>query len=218
MITLKARGANVNRIRQHLQNDGGVCFITAFLKINDIATNNALNKELEQDLRRLGYGIIKVIGGYPETQPSGEIVNVVEKSFVVVDNNTKRATNEQAKVQFADEFKKDMLYLCNKYNQNSVLIRYYAGDGKYETGFLDQGGNLSEMSNEITFKGLENAWTSIHNKTFRLKEVDELTPQDKQSSLDFDFTDENRCIFDFKTGNEWRVRNSIKSRIRKAGF
>lgn len=226
MITVKARGANVNRIRQHLQNDGGVCFITAFRNVNDIATNNALNKELEQDLRGLGLGIIKLIGGYPETQPSGEIKKVVEKSFVVVDNNTKRATNEEAKVKFATEFKQNMQYLCSKYNQNSVLIRYYVGNGEYKTGFLDPNGNLSEMSNEITFQGLQDYWSKIHNKTFRVMEVGEAQEKaEKQerekglyASLDFDFSEANNCIFDFDTGNAWRVRHSIQTRIKQAGY
>ena len=220
MITLKARGANVNRIRQHLQNSGGVCFITAFRNVNDIATNNALNKELEQDLRGLGYGIIKITGGYPEKQePSGDIVNVVEKSFVVVDNNTRRITNEENKVKSGEEFKNEMQYLCSKYNQNSVLIRWYVGDGKYKTGFLDAQGNLSPMSNEITFQELKENWSKIHNHLFRLMPEDEAKEKNKlYSSLDFDFSEENRCIFDFHTGNEWRIRYIIKNRIKRAGF
>ena len=206
---VESRGANVNRIYKHLQ-EHCVCFITAFRQIYDIAENNKRNEKLYHDLRALGYGIIKVIGGFPEKQPDGSTKKATEKSFVVVANEVDKAINEKSKVEFSNQFKDDMMGLCKKYEQENILIRYYEGDNKYITGFLYPSGNIEEMSNNITFKDLEDYWTRIHNKVFRIKTLDE----DKKIESSFDFSEEDRCCFDFSTGNEWIVQNIKRKELK----
>jgi hypothetical protein len=108
-----------------------VAIITAFRHENtgiggDQSANFALNQQLLDDLRQMGYGSIPVAGGYKEDvldnegRPTGEKRKVEEDSFVVNGGNMD-----------ATKFREDMLELCRKYNQDAVLVKYSGGNEAY---------------------------------------------------------------------------------------
>lgn len=191
---VNSAGANINRIQQHL-NEDCICFLNAF-KLNRsefnsikdervrkekiLAKNREENKKLFSAIKSLQYGVIKIGGGY--TYDNNQIAS--EESFIVINNNIKKAQTEEDKVKLSQQFKDEMRYLCNKYGQESVLIRYYIGDGNYECGLMDSSGNIvTNLTNNITFKDLESFWSTTHGRKFRVKEAN------------FDFKDENNEIY-----------------------
>lgn len=215
---IDAAGANINRIQQHL-NEDCICFLNAF-KLNrpefdsikderirkekTLAKNREENKKLFSDIKSLQYGVIKIGGGY--TYNNDKIAQ--EESFIVINNNIKKAETEDEKVKLSQQFKDEMRYLCDKYSQESVLIRYYIGNGNYECGLMDSSGSITnKLTNNITFKDLESFWSTTHGRKFRVKEAN------------FDFEYENNEIY--KGGFNSFSKMSLElhhKEIQKKGF
>lgn len=221
-ISLKVSGAHINRVEYHLKHDV-VAFITAFRKGFSANENLRRNEKLRQELNNLGCGYIRVLGCYPELH-DGKKETVKEKSFIVICNEVKQLADEKDKIEESDEFKENILKLGYKYNQDSVLIRYYIGEGQFKTqelgtNVLPPGNPVNkEFTGEITTDYLASYWTRIHNNTFSMVEKDDDNP-DKQASLSFDFAMENASRYnDFKTGGRWRTYSATVSSIRKCNY
>lgn len=86
---------------------------------------NKKNKSLEKDIANLGLGFIRTVGGYKE---SGGL-DVEEMSFLVP-----YAKTNMTETEFVDEF----LKLCDKYDQDSILVKYQEDKHLY---YIDRNGN-----------------------------------------------------------------------------
>lgn len=103
-----------------LSNDPSVniAIITAFRGENDLPTNLSRNVQLSLDIRQAGYGFIPVAGGFVERirdgqgKETGEEQKVEENSFFISSQDP------------PEQFKKTILELVNKYNQEAALVRY----------------------------------------------------------------------------------------------
>lgn len=153
--------AGLNRIIQHITNEP-ICFILASRKTNGHELNKQLTKQLGIDLQKLGYGFIRVTGGYPEKQLDGTTKDVIEQSFIVIDNNKrfKKASN------FAEE----MFELAKEYKQDSILLQ----DDTHKAAWYDsitreQIGNIKD---KLTVTDIEDGFSIIHGKKFSLVEAD----------------------------------------------
>ena len=187
---IESSGANINRIQQHL-NDDCICFMNAFKlewpefknikdervrKEKTLAKNREENKKLFSDIKSLQYGVIKIGGGY--TYNNDKVAK--EESFIIINNNIKRAKTEEEKIKLSQQFKGEMLSLCDKYNQETILIKYLNENGIYECGLMNKSGIIvDKLTNNITFEDLKAYWSTIHGKTFKIKEAS------------FDFENEN---------------------------
>lgn len=150
--------ASLNRIRSHL-NDNEICFISVNRNENTPEENNKLTKQLEIDIKKLGYGFIDIKGAYIETDiNSGEKKQVIEKSFFVINTNFKGTK----------KFSNEMFTLAKKYNQETILLKdslhpaaWYAPDGT----------QISAEKTKLTTKDLESGYSSFKGHTFSLIEA-----------------------------------------------
>ncbi len=102
---------SLSRVLEHSKksNVGG---ITAFRGENTLKKNRELNKELEKQIRKAGFGFTKVRGRYVENKGSENQQNVDEESFII----------------FAEPEQKDALFSFlkkagKKFTQDSVLFK-----------------------------------------------------------------------------------------------
>lgn len=122
--------SSLGKVLQH--SEKGVAIVSACRGEYDENTNKERTKWLENDLRALGFGYIKLIGGYVETDiETGEKRDVVEASFMIPYDS--RITPEN--------WRKKLLTLCKNYDQESILIKmpneddinYIRKDGSIDT-------------------------------------------------------------------------------------
>lgn len=128
----KIIGSAFTRILHHFEDpESSFCIISACRDskpgeddgLHLSTENKKRSKQLEADIRKLGYGYISVVGGYVE-EGNG---TVVEKSYLVPHIT-----------------KKEAIYLCKKYNQDAVLfkdedgVRYLNKNGGVEMRFSNK--------------------------------------------------------------------------------
>ena len=120
--------SNWGRITQHI--DNGCMMISACRGERTEEENKKKTDELSNDLRDLGYGYIRILGGYIENKGTEDEKEVTEESFFVP-----KPKNTEDKKFFDDAIK-----LCKKYGQDSVLISlpdfvdfgYYDKNGDFD--------------------------------------------------------------------------------------
>lgn len=104
-----------NKLSRILQNfENGAAIISASRNENSLEDNAKFTKELEMDLKAKGLGYRPAIGGFIETQESGEQVPVEDEISFLVPYNPNRFSEK--------EFLTTMMELGKKYNQESILI------------------------------------------------------------------------------------------------
>ena len=152
--------SSLNKIRQHAEN--GFFVISAFRNENSEKENLELTDNLKQDLRSYGLGYISLIGGFPETTESGDIIPSKEISLFIPFKNKIKISKE--------EFKNLASYLCKKYNQESVL--YCDSDTKI-VGFLNQNKNVEGDLGKFSLYKMGDYWSQLKvgNKNQRKKYV-----------------------------------------------
>lgn len=156
---MKLTEANISRIVKHL-NDDELCFITAFRKENSRDKNTELNKQLANDLRFLGYGFINITGGFIEDRGEPTEKKVTEQLYLVINNNDPK--------KYTINFAKEMIYLCNKYNQDDILLK----TKDYPAAWYDKKGNReSEIFTKISLKNIQDGFSKIHGTKFSLIET-----------------------------------------------
>jgi hypothetical protein len=203
-----ARGANYNRIQQHL-NDDCICFITAYLPFYDpedkqknMSICKQENEKLEREIaNRLKYSFIKVKGHYTytvhnEETNTDERFPFDEESFMVISNTfreAKKKGNESLMIKEGNEFKEKMIKLRDMFKQESILIRYYKGNGEFTTEIRYSaeakaaGRNDFILSNKMTEQEIKDYWTTHKHTRFILKDGTD-DSQIKLASLEFDCT------------------------------
>jgi hypothetical protein len=152
--------SSLNKIRQHSEN--GFFVISAFRNENTEKINLDLTNNLKQDLKQLSLGFISLIGGFPETTETGNIIPAKEISLFIPYKN---------KIQLSeDEFRNIAVDLCIKYNQESVL---YCDPNTKIIGFLDQSGNIEGNLGKFSLYKLGDYWSELKggNKNQRKKYV-----------------------------------------------
>ncbi len=191
--------ATYNRVQKHLNNDC-ICCISAFSphydetsKRKNLEICKQKNLELANDiLGHLHNTFIKLQGHYTY-KIKNKSVPFDEESYMVICTNFLLAAEEGDEAWMREEaetFKKDMDGLREEYKQDSILLRYYVGDGKFKTELRYSDGRTESLSNNMTEEGLSNLWSTVRHKQFYLPYGDDNT-QVKLASMSFDFTFEN---------------------------
>lgn len=222
------------RIQKHL-NDDCICFITAYSPFYDtkdkqknISICKQENERLETQIKSvLEYSFIKVKGHYTyivhnEETNTDESFPFDEESFMVISNTFIDAVeegNESLMLKEGNEFKEKMINLRDKFGQESVLIRYYKGNGeftaemKYSAEAKARGHNDVILSNKMTEQEIKNFWTTHKHTRFILKDGTD-DSQIKPVSLEFDFNYEHwHPIASMARGYNWeRYLNSRENR------
>jgi hypothetical protein len=123
-------------------------------KINQI--NNKRTQELLNDIKAMGFSYTPCFGGFIENLDSDDEEQVYEKSFIVYPYKKDKTYN------FA-ELKKFAIEMCNKYDQNSVLIKAPTENPKYylKSGVVDMEFNGDAKFNDIT----QEYFTDLHKNT-----------------------------------------------------
>jgi len=113
-----------------------------------LAANRARNRQLMNDVRKLGYGFSPVIGGFIEKdQDTGKRIRAVEEEALVVSGPIVESTFQDAPVEApavaeAEHFKADMLTLVRRYNQESALLKVSGSSGVF---LLNSSGSTHNM-------------------------------------------------------------------------
>lgn len=128
--------SSLGRVLQH--SEKGIALISGCRGEYDDATNKERTKWLENDLKAMGLGYIKILGGYTETdRETGEKRDVIEASFIVPYN---------AKIK-PEEWKRKLLLLCKNYDQDSVLIKMPDED---EINYVKRDGSIDFRVGEFS--------------------------------------------------------------------
>lgn len=169
--------ASLNRAYQHVvqKNVPSWGMMTAYRYANNKKENNVKNKELEQDLRKLGYGFFKVEGHWQECQDPN--LNYVDCSQDQLQDSVEQS------LFVPGITKEDSLALCKKYEQDAVI--YGGKDTKGNAHLLFKNGGEDNIGSFKTGK-VEQAFSKIKgNKTFvfKARAKGERTQKNKQSSF-----------------------------------
>lgn len=145
--------ARLNRIKHHLDSNEEICLISACRGEKTPKENINATRSLANALKSLGYSFIQVNGGYTENKGLPNEQDVLESSFFVINNGNK------------DTFDQDMLWLCKKYDQETILLR----SNKYVSGWYDfQGNMMSKPLTKFSIHDIENGFTKVHGSKFSL--------------------------------------------------
>lgn len=160
------QSSSFNRARQHM-NERACGFITAFRGEYSHKENLRRNKLLEADIKGSGLTYIAAKGGFIENSGTYDEQRVTEDTFCVINNRFP-----------VQDFIDLMVYLCGKYEQESVLITvpvrnksnkalsvkgyYYTADGSIDMQF-----------DNATVQDADLYFTNIHGKDFVLSSVQE---------------------------------------------
>lgn len=136
------------RTIKHLSND--VCgFVSADRHERTPEENNKKDAELLAEIKASGLSYIRGIGHYLETRTDddgiAQDVPVQEKSYCIINNKW-----------LNDHFREFMVHLCNKYDQDSVMITYPPKnpDNEYDltvtAEYLDKNGNITGKAKDVS--------------------------------------------------------------------
>ena len=201
-INKEARGAGLSRFKKHLEDNTLICCISAYRKGNTKEENNKQTAALRNNLSSLGYGYIELKGGYLET---GEDKPEPEISFCVINNEFKDATTEEDRKTISEQFVDEMRYLCSQYKQDSILIKYYVGEDKFDICIMKANGSIdTKLSSTMSFENITNFWTELKHRKFVIESID-----DKEAGRKWD-----------NYGNHIAAISlfSLRKKIEKAGF
>ena len=108
--------------------------------------NLANNREAERYLVGRGYSVTKIKGSYIENFKSDNAKEVGEASFFIA--------NHKVNGDDGGELKKDLVALGRKYDQDSVLIIPFGGEGAYLFGTSKRGNGFPPYNQkEVVGKG-----------------------------------------------------------------
>lgn len=127
MISTSVKESNWGRITQHI--DNGCMMISACRGENSEEENAKKTDALANDLKSMGYGYIRILGGYIENKGTEDEKEVTEESFFV----------PKPKNEDNQEFFDNAIALCKKYGQDSVLISL---PDFVEFGYYDKNGDF----------------------------------------------------------------------------
>lgn len=156
----------------------GFAMLTAFRSEYTLAQNRSRNRQLANRLKSLGYGFIKVTGGYTENigpdnpnwdkaeltqKPDVRRLPTMEESFLVpmYDINTHNVVTD------FNTFKSDMVDLGKEFEQDSILVAPPVGQGN--PSYIITNSRSGEVGSvDCTFNNLTIA--SVASEFFSMKE------------------------------------------------
>ena len=207
--------ASLSRAYQHVVEKKSESWgmVTAYRYANSKKENLAANKQLEQDIRKMGYGFFKVEGHWQECQ---------DKNVSYVDCPKDKLVDSTEESLFVPNIKKEeMEKLCKKYEQDAVIygdkdndahLVYKNGNseniGKFQPGKVSQA--YSKVKGGKTFifgkeepKKKEEPKTDIFGKKLDTKadinKLKSLLPKDVL----------NKTVKNPKTGNTIKVKSAL---------
>ena len=123
----KPQVLNEITVKQVIEKHGqeGFIIVSANITGRDNRINNLKTKELVSDIRQTGYSYLPVYGGYKGTNG---VVDNFEPSFLVFNYSRDGSTKD---FSYLKDF---AIKMCNKYEQNSVLVVYTGGKATYING------------------------------------------------------------------------------------
>ena len=137
--------SSLGRVHQHVKDkDTTLAIISAFRKEDknekqlSRKDNLSRNKRLSQDIKRLKHGFFVVDGSYIEIKGG----RVFEDSFFIVPD----------KEYDRKKFKSEMVALCKKYDQDSVLVRVAGEKSTYFDKTGKDVGSFSGISFDVNLK------------------------------------------------------------------
>ena len=211
-----AKEANYRRLHRYLSEDC-VCFITAFMPWNnleDTQKNLALcrqeTEKLERAIRiKLNYSYIKIKSHYTYTA-NDEDFHFCEENFMVICNSFNEAIkekNESILLETSEIFKTKMIKLMDEFNQDSILLQHYKGNGKFITGIRyseeaqKHGKKDHDLSSQMTKEEIKHLWSKSHYEPFK---NDADRAQAKLIFIEYDFTYEKwHYIHTWTRGYNW---------------
>lgn len=130
--------AGLSRILTHI-NERNIGFVTAFRggSAGVLSQNRARNRELQTEIRKAGFGFLKLTGSWPENEGTPEEEQVVEESFLVI------GTDGDDKGQLRGFLKK----AGAKYQQDAVIYKPW----NTTTAYLMFMSNPSQLQSIGTF-------------------------------------------------------------------
>ena len=155
--------ARAARLLDHLQNKD-VAFLSASRASTvktpeaiekQAAINNKHTKELSRKLQSMGYGFIKVKGGYIEYRGTPNETVVEEDSFAVINNNID--PNE-----YHPDFLYNMLCLTKEFDQECILVKL---SGKKPCVY-DGDGNIIDTFNTLSINAISDYYTRLRKNKF----------------------------------------------------
>lgn len=75
--------AGMSRVLTHIETRN-IGFITAFRGSLSLSENRQRNRQLQQEIRKAGFGYLRLIGHYPENEGTPEEEQVIEESMLVI--------------------------------------------------------------------------------------------------------------------------------------
>ncbi len=162
-------------LKKYLEDSNLICCISAYRKGNTKEENNKQTTALRNNLSSLGYGYIELECRYLE---EGADKTTPQVSFCVINNEFKDVTTEGNRKIISGQFVDEMRYLCSQYKQDSILIRYYVENDKFEVCIMKVNGSIDiRLSSVMNFDNIINYLTELKHRKFVLEDID-----DKQAS------------------------------------
>ena len=158
----------------------GFAMLTAFRSEYSLAQNRNRNRQLASHLKSLGYGFIKVTGGYTENigpdnpnwddaestqDPDIRRLPIMEESFLVPMYDI----NAHDIITDFNTFKSDMIDLGKEFEQDSVLVAPPIGQGSpayiITNSRSGEVGSIDCTFNNLTVAGVTSQYFSMKEKT-----------------------------------------------------
>ena len=178
--TVNLNEGGFSRILKHL-NSRNTMFITAFRGEFSTKQNRKRNLALLDDIRNSNLAVIPCKGGFIEDTGDGHKREVYKETYCVI--NTEYSQRD---------FIKLAIKWCEKYNQDAVLVTFPT-DEEYSMNvsakYYDKNGKVVGEFNKLSLNDIEEYFTKIYNKTFKLVECYE---------HDIDIIDEMKENLEFK--------------------
>ena len=192
--------ANLSHLRKKFK-DYDIATISASRDIYDRKEKRDKNEELKQELMNSPYEIITIQGGYPEKQSNGQISDVKERSFFVVNY----ANYDKEKTKAFEDF---MFNLCDKYNQDSIFIKTNnISPGLYDKDRqpIDFGNGPMINMNKLNSDPNQSYYSRINGSKFSFEEGKTMQTESKFKQLVYKVLQENNI--DLK---EWDDESELK--------
>lgn len=133
--------------------------------------NNQRTKELLNDIRKKEFTYTPCFGGFVENKELENEQDVYKKSFIIYPYKRDKSYNFQELKDFAIE-------MCNKYNQNSVLIKAPTDKPKY---YNKNGDIKMELNGDATFNDITQKYFTDLNKNT----INKIKPNSKPTRFTF---------------------------------
>lgn len=130
---------SLTRVIEHFKNNS-FAIISASRGIYGSDENSKRTEELRHDIRSMGYGFVKMKGGYIEGMGTDKETPVHEDVFFIASKAMKPEESEnyeQFNKQNNQVFKKDMESLGNKFDQEAIIFKPYGEQKAYILGTVD---------------------------------------------------------------------------------